>query len=182
MESDQLLPEILNDKSRLEEIYRLRVFCHENSVQNKFINSTYFPEGWKDKFDEDAIQWIIESENKIIASARVCILNHVNEIEEDFTKFSLPNARPFAYFSRLVVHPSFRGLKLSNVLDHERIKYIKNNNIQFALAYVESMAGRKSKLVSLGFEELGTFKHKYYNNPKIKDCIAFILYLDNISL
>lgn len=175
-------PKLLEDKSKLDDIYMFRVFCWENSEQKEFINSKYFPNGWKDKFDENAVHWIVESNKEIIASSRVCILDNVNEIEEDFSKFLLPKNIPFAFFSRLVVHPSFRGNGISNLMDYERLKFIKHHNISFTLASVESDIGRKNKLISLGFEELGTFKHQYTDNPKIKTSMAFILHLEKINL
>ena len=172
----------LTDKLRLQEIYNLRVVAWEHSTQKQFVNGHYFPDGWKDHLDEKAIHWIIEEGNKIVASSRICILNDTAEIEENFSKFELPLQRPFAFFSRLVVHPKFRNKGITKLMDNARLKFIQDQNINFALAYIEKKGGRKDSLLSMGFEELGEFEHQYGQNPKIEHCTALILHKKNIKL
>src|ERR1700744_4837202 len=70
-----LKPTLLTDKSRLKEIYQLRVLAWENSENSRFVKSRIFPDGWKDDFDDSATHWIIEADNRIIASARVYVAN-----------------------------------------------------------------------------------------------------------
>jgi hypothetical protein len=54
MEQNKLqnTPIILTDKSRLQEIYNLRVLSYEHSHKAEFVNRQIFPNGWKDDLDE----------------------------------------------------------------------------------------------------------------------------------
>lgn len=67
-----LEPKLLTEKSRLKEIYKLRVSSWEFSDKSRIINRQLFPEGWHDELDMDANHWIITNEqDEIIASARL---------------------------------------------------------------------------------------------------------------
>ncbi len=182
MDISNIHPEILTDKSRLQEIYDLRVLSWERSPQGHFINKLYFPHGWRDKYDEQACHWVIENEKAIIASARVCVLDNVEEMDECFSHFCLPKERPFAFFSRLVVHPAHRGKGISKLMDYARLKFVRDNDISFTLASVEHEIGRNEVLKSLGFKGLGNFIHHYGENPIPKTCKAFILFQSDINL
>jgi hypothetical protein len=101
-------PVILKDKSRLTEIYDLRIQAYEHSNKSVYVNRNVFPEGWKDDLDERAVHWVVEYDNTIIASARLAVLYNLDDTGEDIYDFELPDGRPFAYYSRLVVHPNFQ--------------------------------------------------------------------------
>jgi len=46
-------PIILTDKSRLQEIYDLRVEAYEKSPKSKYVNKEIFPKGWVDHLDDN---------------------------------------------------------------------------------------------------------------------------------
>jgi predicted GNAT family N-acyltransferase len=156
-------PRILDDNRRLEEIYRLRVLAYEHSFKAEYVNRDIFPNGWKDGLDERAIHWIIESGGNIIASSRLVLLNDLKETAEDLDEFNLPAGRPFGYFSRLVVHPDFRGNGISKIMDKSRMSYIKDNKVPFTLAF--SFADRAVSLIELGFKELGSVSYRWCGEP-----------------
>jgi GNAT superfamily N-acetyltransferase len=174
-----LQPQLLTDKSRLQEIYDLRVQAWEASGQGDYINHLYFPHGWADQQDHEAVHWIIEDAGKIVASARLCILDDPKKLEEDFTNFHLPDLRPFAFYSRLVVDRAYRGRGFSRLMDQVRINYIRSHAIPFTLAWA-STKQRQEALVQLHFKELGMISHQYGANPKIDTSPAYILYLPDL--
>ena len=147
-------PKPLCDNKRLQEIYKLRVDCWENSNEKQFINRTYFPNGWFDEYDETAYHWIVEDNNMIIASARVCILE---EIPNDFKSLLLTDKRPIAYFSRLVIHPRYRGRGITLLLDKIRIEFLRSFKIPFAIIAVN--IERINSLKKQGFVEVGSIIH-----------------------
>lgn len=174
-------PTLLTDKTRLQEIYDLRVLAWENSEKTEYINRYYFPHGWFDKLDEDAYHFIVEDERKIIASSRVCIVNDISEIEENFSQFSLPPQRPLAFFSRLVVHPNYRGRNISKLMDEVRLNFIKNNDIYFSIAY-SNVPKRIKSLFNYGFIALGAIQHNYGENQKVETNTALIIMLSDIRI
>lgn len=174
-------PLLINDKLILQKIYNLRVECWENSNQGQFINNKYFPNGYKDKLDENSHHWIIENDGEIIASSRISIIKNINEIEEDFTKFNLPNNQRIAFFPRLVIHPKYRGIGLAKKMDLVRLDFINKNKISYSIAWTSSNSRYKT-LLELGFKYLGDINHKYGENPNISIAPALILKQENINL
>lgn len=155
-------PELLIDKTRLQEIYDLRVTAYENSPKSIYVNRQIFPTGWFDNLDSrnETLHWIIEDNNKIIASARLAILDKIEDTNEEFDNFELPTARPFAYWSRLVVHPSYRNTSAMVMLDNVRKKYLLDNpQINFALSCVTE--DRCKLFLRLGFKYLGDFMYNW---------------------
>jgi GNAT superfamily N-acetyltransferase len=156
-------PHILTDKSRLNEIYALRTRAYEHSYKSVYVNSEVLQEGWKDDLDDMAIHWVVEQEGRIIASARLVILDDLEQTGEDILGFDLPHQRPFAYYSRLVVDPAVRGNGIGKAMDDIRISYIRDHNVAFALAF--SFVERSDSLLRLGFRELGTVSYKWCGLP-----------------
>lgn len=167
-------PVILEDKSRLTDIYNLRITAYEHSYKSIYVNKEVFPEGWKDDLDERAIHWVVEYDNNIIASARLAVLNDLSETGEDIYDFHLPEGRPFAYYSRLVVHPNFQGYGLSKILDAVRVKYIEDEPIAFGLAF--SFDDRSKSLLKLGFKELGIVNYKWCGLPLPQTVQRFFIF------
>ena len=158
----RLVPEILTDKSRLQEIYDLRVLAYEHSHKAEYVNRERFPNGWKDRLDErdETIHWVIEYDNKIVAAARLAILNDITEIDENFSSFALPDGRPFAYWSRLVTHPEFRHHNISTLLDNIRKEYLDSHSeISFAICCVTPE--RIDAINNVGFRFLGDFEYDW---------------------
>ncbi len=171
----------LTDKSRLQEIYDLRVVAYENSPKSNYVNRKVYPNGWHDHLDEkeETLHWIVEEDNKIIASARLAILNDITETREDFDKFELPPDRPFAYWSRLVVHPLNRKSSAMMILDNIRIKYLHDNQqVKFAISCVSQ--DRRACLLRLGFKYLGDFMFNWEGKAEQK-IGAYILKTHNVE-
>ena len=142
------------NKIQLAQIYKLRVKAWE---QYGHITKEIYPNGYFDDLDKDALHWTIAINKKIIASARLNILDNLNQLPYPGTFKRVLAAQSdclFAFYSRLVVDPDFQGHDMSKILDMERVKYIKSRpEIKFAIA----TAGlrRAKKLEQYGFETIG---------------------------
>ena len=176
-----LTPELLLDKARLQEIYNLRVEAYENSPKSKFVNREIFPKGWRDHLDEseDTYHFIVQEENLIVAAGRVAIIDHIEKItdlDEAFAKYKIPDDRPFAYFSRLVVHKDYRKKGIPDSLDNFRINFLKEKtNAKFAIGW--ATPDRHPSLLKYGFENLGKFNYKFANNEDNISVSFFCNYL-----
>ncbi len=172
-----LSPKLLDDRERLEEIYNLRVDAWENSSRSDLVNRKLFPNGWTDKQDETAIHFVVEDEKRIVASARLNIVNSIDELIDKaiFEQFSLPEESPIGLFSRLVVLPDYRNLGLSSKLDQIRHEYAKKNNAKFLLV-VSGESKRVESLMKRGWTVLGKTKVKYHSeslSEKYSDALIF---------
>lgn len=158
--NQQLRLEILTDKNRLQEIYDLRVVAYEASIHQKHINKTLYPNGWFDHFDpqDNTIHFVVLDNNTIVAAARLIILD--GEITlSGYTDFDLPNERPFAYWSRMVVHPDYVKLGLGDLLHNVRLKYITDHPaIKFAI--LSTYEYSRTTFDSMGFRYLGPLDFK----------------------
>lgn len=159
-------PKLLKDKARLQEIYDLRVMAYENSPKSEFVNRQIFPNGLFDNLDErdKTLHWIIEDENKIIASARIAVCNNFEDLKNDVPDFldnyKIPKSRPFAYYSRLIVHHEYRKFGFVNKLDKIRVEYLQNQDeLSFALAWASS--NRHKALENFNFINLGDFNYNW---------------------
>lgn len=171
LSTDKLVPRLLTDKSRLKEIYDLRVDVWENSEKGEFVNHQLFPNGWSDELDEKAFHWIITNEqDEIIASARLNIFNSLDEFPYyAFMKnLKIPSETPFGFYSRLVINPQYQGLKLSQRLVSSRIAYCEKNKIQWLQAFVTSERVKKI-FNKLDFKIIGQVEMNYheYTEPHL---------------
>lgn len=147
-------PQILTDKSRLQEIFDLRVYAWENSPSPANINRETYPNGFFDKLDETAIHWVSFDENrKIIAAARLAIINDINELPypQIVAHVSLPAERPFLFYSRLVIHPDYRKQGLKEKFDLVRLRYKVENQIAFSVATANP--NRTIELLKYGWKD-----------------------------
>ncbi|MEO7310720.1 MAG: hypothetical protein ABIX01_09990 [Chitinophagaceae bacterium] len=151
-----MTPTILTDKSRLQEIYDLRVAAWESSDRIGTINKLNFPNGWAENIDNEAFHFVIfDDKNKIVASARISLHNSIDELPYPtvFKEFHLPTDKPFAFYSRLVVSQENKSIFTFKKLDQIRIQFLRENNIPFALATCGSK--RLKSMLAVGFEILG---------------------------
>jgi predicted GNAT family N-acyltransferase len=149
---------LLSDKSQLQKIYDLRVIAYENSEQSAHVNKTLYPNGWSDDLDEkeDVFHWVVMDNERLVASARLVILESLTETDGEFEDYTslIPLKRPFVYWSRLVVHPDYRTKGIRIELDKIRKSFLSNNpQIKFALT--SAVETRKKHLLQLDFEHLG---------------------------
>lgn len=140
---------LLTDKSRLTEIYNLRVKAWQ---QHGLITYENYPNGYYDNLDESGYHWIILRDNQIIGSARLNILRKVEELPYPETFKRVIHFEDFAFFfySRLVVDPSCQGSNISLKLDEVRLNFIKERK---DIKKVIATAGirRAKKLENFGF-------------------------------
>ena len=177
----QLEPAILNDRSRLKEIYQLRVLAWEHTKYNKYINRQLYPDGWTDHLDNNGFHFIMQNEkSEIIASSRFNVLHNLSDLPEQdlFNKFNYPEARPFGLFSRLVIHPDYRKLGLSSKFDSTMIDFCKKQDIFFTLAWIHH--GGLEQLTSIGFKVLGTAFYNAFSNESLQE--LYVMIFDNSAL
>jgi GNAT superfamily N-acetyltransferase len=151
---------ILEDKSRLQEIYDLRTTVFEHSVNSIYVNKKIFPEGWKDHLDERSVHWIVEDNNNIIAAVRMSILYDLEDMHVNVSAFELPAERPFGYYARMVARPDFQGRGICKLFDEATLKYAREQNLSFVLG-ISASPRRLQTLLRLGFEDLGVVKYHY---------------------
>lgn len=162
-----MTPRLLDDKSRLAEIYNLRVEAWQHSHNSKYVNKTIFPDGWYDDLDNTGFHWIItDISNRIIGSARFNIVNDIVEIPngEIFARFIKSFPSPLGFFSKLVIHPDFRKNGLSSLFDLARIDFIKQSDISLTLLTCDGV--RTIKLLKHGFSIVGQDHISFIPNTK----------------
>lgn len=136
-----LQPQLLTNGCRLQEIYDLRLNVWEHSGKSDFVNRKLYPNGWQDHLDKLAFQWIvINNQNKIIASARLNIFNSLKEFPYYLAvkDLLLPEIMPFAFFSRLVVHPHYRQNGLSRKLFTDRTSFCEQRGIRWSQVFINN--------------------------------------------
>lgn len=180
---DILKPILLIDKTRLQEIYDLRVDAWQNSKGSDLVNRTLFPAGWKDSLDDISIHWIVQdNDNEIIAAARLTLAFNFNEVE--YLGDALPNDFkvnfPFGYYSRLVIHPKYRGRGYSTLLDRVRLQFIADKKIKHSLASAEKK--RAIHLKKYGFEIFGLRPIAITNKSPLSERYIIFLDLNKLNL
>lgn len=159
-----LEPILLTDKTRLQEIYDLRVDVWENSEKSKFVNRQLFPDGWFDDLDQTAFHWVITNDqDKIIAAARLNLFDDFNQYPyNDFLKnLTIPKTTPFGFYSRLVIHPEYQGLGLSIRLDTSRMLFCEAKKIRW-LQVLATNDRIKNLFEKLNFKIIGQAEVNYH--------------------
>lgn len=163
-QQNKLLTKILLNSSRLQEIYDLRLEVWENSGSNEFVNRSLFPNGWQDALDETALHWItVNHQNKIVASARLNIFHSLKDSPYygSIRHLHFPADVPFAFFSRLVVHPQYRQNGLSRQLYEGRTELCRERKIAWSQVFINN-----PYIISLfeaeGFKNLGKAEVSYH--------------------
>lgn len=155
-------PDILQDHSRLNEIYKLRCIAWEQSPYPNSINFEKFPNGYSDTLDDRSIHFVsFGSSNEIIAASRLTVLHDFEELPypKIFTNVKhWPYQRPFLFYSRLVIHPNYRKQGLKEKMDSIRVKYQYDNEINFSVA--TSTQERAVELSRYGFNSIATVSKK----------------------
>jgi hypothetical protein len=160
---------LLTDKTRLQEIYDLRLKAYEQSPYSKYINRQKYSSGFFDRLDsfDTTHHYIIEEDNKIIGSTRITVINNLAELQENLQDLNLPQTRPFAFCSRTVVDPNFRSIEALSKLDQATMQFINSDpSIKFALCYLPSKRIKAAE--KLGFQQIGTIDYDWGNLEIIK--------------
>lgn len=171
-----LRPELLTDKSRLHEIYDLRLNVWEHSGKSEFVNRKLYPNGWNDDLDDEAFHWvIINNQNKIIASARLNIFDSFEEFPYYLSvkNFSLPDIMPFAFFSRLVVHPQYRQKGLSKKLFASRTRFCEERDIRWTQVFINNQH-IISQFEKSGYKNIGISQVAYHHSSDPHPVNVFI--------
>jgi predicted GNAT family N-acyltransferase len=171
---------LLTDKSRLQEIYELRVAAYKDSPYSRFINEETYPEGYYDNLDslETTYHWIVENDHQIVGSVRVAVIRDPKEMEEDLGGLQMPEDRPFAYCGRTVVDPQFRRTEAILKLDQVVRQFISENTwIRFGLCFV--IPERINAVKKLGFHKIGEVEYDWGNQNKMI-LAAFIFERENL--
>ncbi|HTN06348.1 GNAT family N-acetyltransferase [Agriterribacter sp.] len=161
-------PQLLTDKTRLKEIYELRVNVWEHSGKSKFVNRQLFPNGWSDELDETALHWIIMNDkSEIVAAARLNIFHSLYEFPYNYSlqHLALPIAFPFAFYSRLVVDHRYHGNGLSRQLAVSRILFCEKNSINWCLAFINNTHVLKL-FEKLDFKNTGQANVSYHQSSQ----------------
>jgi predicted GNAT family N-acyltransferase len=160
---NKLFTKVLVNSSRLQEIYDLRLAVWEDSGKNEFVNRALFPNGWYDELDETAIHWItVNNQNKIVASARLNLFHSIEEFPyySSIRYLAFPTG-PFAFFSRLVVHPQYRHNSLSKQLYDGRTQFCRERKITWSQVFINN-----PYVISLfeaeGFKNIGQAEVSYH--------------------
>nr|WP_121271722.1 GNAT family N-acetyltransferase [Pedobacter schmidteae] len=143
-------PILLEDKSKLSEIYQLRVKAWQ---PHGVITAQTHPDGYFDHLDDLALHWVIEVSNKIIGAARLNILSDTNDLPCPGTfkrVVDFKAGESFVFYSRLIVDPEYQGYNMSALLDKARVDFIRQ---QAEIKKVIATAGerRAVKLEAYGF-------------------------------
>lgn len=131
----------LTNPKRYREIYDLRVSVWENSGNSTIANRKIFPNGWCDEMDKTAFHWAaVNEQNKIIAAARVNIFENIRDFpyHSSIKHLELPSVVPFAFFSRLIVHPGYRQSGLSRKLFSYRTTFCKEQGVQWSQVFINN--------------------------------------------
>lgn len=158
------LPKLLTDKSRLQEIYDLRVSAWENSGKTEVINRHFFPNGWSDDLDDAAHHWVITNEqDHIIAAARLNVFNSCDRsghcaVKRDCNALATGTC---GFLGRLVIHPHYQHRSLSAKLIDARLAFCTENKINWMQALVTSEK-IKTVLTRLDFKAEGQLEVNYH--------------------
>ena len=134
-------PQLVTNPSRLKEIYNLRVDVWEHSGTSQFVNRRLYPDGWSDELDKTAWHWmIVNAEDKIIAAARMNLFTSFNQFPyyPSMKHIAFPHIFPFAFYSRLVIHPDYHGNGLSRQLVSSRLLFCEINKINWGQAFINN--------------------------------------------
>lgn len=160
---NSLQAQLLTDNSRLQEIYDLRVNVWE-SQKNDFVNRRLYPNGWQDELDQSAFHWIVKNDqDQIIASARLNIFNSLKKFPyyTSVKHLPFPGERPFAFYSRLVVHPQYRQNGLSRKLFNGRRFFCDEKVIRLSQVFINNtqVIGQFEKS---GYKNIGQAEVNYH--------------------
>lgn len=153
-----MVPKKIDIEKYFNEIVELRKLSWstlKNKSQNILISDTL------DKYP-NTIHWGLFDGNKLIASCRISILNNINNLPypEVFQNLSIIKNKQFVFYSRLVIHPGYRNLGLSNILDEVRIEEVKKRKIKYIIATARNI--RLNKLQEKGWQFLEDVEENTY--------------------
>lgn len=153
--------------AQLVEIYQLRVAAWK---PNPYFNAAQFPDGLFDALDSTAHHWIMEDAGRIVAAARVSIVECLTDIPnwQLFGGCELPDVSPLAYLSRLAILPAYQKQGWSRQFDQIRLAFIDEARIPYTICWSEKH--RIEALQTQGFGVAGLVNSRY----NFYDSTAFV--------
>jgi predicted GNAT family N-acyltransferase len=135
----------------LKDVFRLRAFVWRQLSEHPQFCS----EDWTDEFDASALHWVALVDGRLAAAARMSVHDRLEGIPDFqfFAGLNLSLASPIASINRLVVHPDFRGMRLSHELDTQRLGAARKMNCRTMTVLESKLSGmeRLRALERLGF-------------------------------
>lgn len=167
---DKVKIERLQDKSRLQEIFELRVDAWESSKSSNIINHQKYPEGFTDEFDYESIHLIATDRNdQIMSACRVTFF----ETNKNFPYINLTDTigfptNNFALIGRGVRRKDFYHKRLQYEFVNLGLDICRQHNITQATghAYNENVY-MQQLMLDLGFRFLCDVDPNNYNNKNI---------------
>jgi hypothetical protein len=154
-----LHPEQTHEDILLRQVYRLRVLAWkaDGVLPPSLVSGE---ESWQDAHDEHAIHWVVQSEGVVVAAARICIHQVLDQVPDAqlFIDSGMSPEPPLACFNRLVIAPTQRGRGLSGRLDSVRIVEAIRLNCKSAIAWTHNPR-RIKPIQGLGFRLINYARH-----------------------
>jgi predicted GNAT family N-acyltransferase len=149
------------DPATLEAIGRLRVIAWEHDGERP-KSASNCGDVWLDDHDNHACHWTVKKNGALVAAARVCLHSSGDELPDAsyIGDFKQKIVFPAAFFNRLVVHPSARGMGLSGRLDKARLKFATEHGTVTAVV-TASKQPRLQQLQAAGWNILGEISERF---------------------
>jgi predicted GNAT family N-acyltransferase len=148
------MPEIfvteIAPQDTLEEILELRRAAFANDPQD---NDPPEP----DDHEGHAFHWVIRDDGSLVASARLCIHERIDQVPDSILFREIPSQSiqgPIACINRLIIHPDYRGRKLTRHLDAARLERARQLGC-VSLIFWASYPDRIRQFVERGARVLG---------------------------
>lgn len=128
-----------------------------------------------DHHDDHAMHWGVFAGDQLVAAARLCLHDRLSDAPdaEMFSSISIP--APIASLNRLIVHKSYRGRGLSDVLDRVRVQRANELHARAVIAAPVNVASRKESLRAQGFQFLPQVTGDAKWSPDVKISACYLL-------
>jgi predicted GNAT family N-acyltransferase len=128
---------MLNDLTRLPEIYQLRVEAWEASPNAYIINQAKYPAGFADEFDEDSIHLIaLSADDEIVSACRLTVFKSMlNYPYIGLPQMSLLADVKFGLIGRGVRKPNIKAKRLQYAFVSKCLDICQQKGISYATGH-----------------------------------------------
>ena len=165
--NNDLRIERLNDFTRLNEVYDLRVRAWEESQGSFIINQVKFPHGFKDEFDDESIHLVaLNSEEQIVSACRLTIFDSL----KNYPYIKLPalkilEDKAFGLIGRGVRKKDIKAKRLQYEFVSKCIDICKEQGVEYATGHAYDInVYMQNLMLELGFKFLCAVNEDNYNN------------------
>jgi hypothetical protein len=138
-------------------VHKMHEFWHRIWEKQEWVDAEnlHGAGGFLDGHEGHANHWVILKDNEIVAVARLCIHNAMDELPDyaDFANLRLCLPSPIAALNRLAVGPNVGGHGFSRLLDVVRIKRAIERGAASIMG--QALPYRYRSLTKLGFSPCG---------------------------